>query len=459
MLVLVGLFSTATFAGTAGDISANMGGSQVREGTSSANLNVKASQVGSTKHIKDIRYKQLETIQRYYNPKCDADAKAELAFVLKEFESTKLSCSSRKDENCFSLTDGLDIEKLVNELSTQDLPTPCESALTYSLLSNLVKRLEDGIPKSREIQGRFPIFGTVSSNEPNAMAVPGETEDSYLVVFNREMFVFVHEFTKLYFQSFGYKKTDKHVGYSWERAELEKRLKEQPEITKTLATVTLRLVVGGESPHNATVKIDARYADLIPRLVESVELFALAHEYAHVFLRHKRNNDRVANVGGVSVFNRSEENEVEADILGHLMHITVIGENASDPIASAFEIWGADMLFTMIEIIEDAKTIVSQQRAEAASHPPAQLRRAMIRANIDRMREKNKTFASFDFGRAFHDVAEFLWANSRAQFVSMYQAQASNASKPKNSVSLGRCPSCADDKTSVLDGRNNTSSK
>jgi hypothetical protein len=162
-------------------------------------------------------------------------------------------------------------------------------------------------------------------------------------------------------------------------------------------------------------------------LRDSVQLFALGHEYGHILKGHLGQQRPAAGLGGPREADPEElawsnQEEVEADAQGLSLSVAA-GQSRGHDLPIGF--LGADFYFTMTHVLERAISVLRHGHenvsADATTHPPPVLRRMILRHVLSRHRTP-QVDAAIGLGENMEQVVEMLWQDLRPRLVDAYRA-------------------------------------
>lgn len=231
-------------------------------------------------------------------------------------------------------------ERMAKELDTLTLPTRYENAQWYSVISKLNHRLMAVINKEYPNFNSRILFGTIPTTSVNAstIMVPGSTDR--IVLFNEDLFDATYSLTKVLIQTLDWKETS----LSYKKEKVHKKVKD-PEVNKRFLEIMLWYLKMSSNSSLGSYFLEPGQMKMAIVLTRSMELFALAHEYAHIILGHSPRNDKE--------FAYNWLQEFDADDLGfQLMFMTIMDSGVKEE--KAFGRWGALLMLGIMDIFERA---------------------------------------------------------------------------------------------------------
>jgi hypothetical protein len=160
-----------------------------------------------------------------------------------------------------------------------------------------------------------PRFGTLPAGTLNARTVAVPNSDSHLTVVNSELFGFCYEYLKVGLKTVGFRAN----GQTLEMSYGEKVFNEGPRHDRDLLVRLSKLLE--DTVNHRRIQSHAPPAEyeqpLLMRMVDVMEFFLVAHEYAHVALGHVSSNTVAFHTYGVNrplrVLRRTWGQEAAAD--------------------------------------------------------------------------------------------------------------------------------------------------
>lgn len=386
-------------------------------------------------------------------PRSAAGESADAASLISELMDTRTGLVGR--EQLEALRAGL----LRNEeLLAGTTVSQYENARTIQSLHKLADRVERsgralGFPMPER-----PLLGTLPTGRVNVMTLLVPATREHLVLFESEFLGFAHLSAKAVAEVLPYRLSPEGgAAFSLEPARVRERLDQHPESAHRfgrLARAYLETGVPYNAPRYTQDPVRNTWAMM---LCESVELFALGHEYGHILEGHLGQQRPAARLGGPDMDAPEElawtrQEEFQADAKGLSLSVAAMRSRGYDlPIAFL----GADFYFTMTHVMERAISVLrhghengpdgddvqrpsllrrmigrqglkkprgdKQPSTGAVTHPPSVLRRLMLRAVLAR-ENTPRIGAAIELGQNMERVMDMLWSDLRPRLLDAHRA-------------------------------------
>ncbi len=321
------------------------------------------------------------------------------------------------------------------------LSTKYEDPTFYFVLNRLSGMIEEGI-KSNKVSfnspivsldhlketGKFPLLGSWFTNEINATSVKMQSSnDDYLIIFHTDLYNFCYLSSKLIAMvTSNIQTTKKHeslqeyiqndCGAITEN--IEKRLQDNPIIIDRFVNLLSNFVNYGSVGLSQEYTPEEWYIDNTVLYTDTLELFILGHEYAHIICGHLESSSTTAALVGPnetiteSVYDHTAEFEADVNGLG-----LMLGAIPTNKILLPYALCGPTIFFHFDDILERTKTLLQNgsehvSETDYESHP-----RPLVR--LDRLRQEIKNIpGSSIWGDSLlqpsymiDKVTEALWGN------------------------------------------------
>ena len=164
-------------------------------------------------------------------------------------------------------------------------PSEFEDPGSYRLLSRQVGDVDKARAALKLPLSTRPCFGTLPIPTVNARVARLGSEARPYIVVNRSLFGFVHEMTKLALLTveFSRAKPPAVMNMSFGPDAYERQLSRFPEIRERMADLVSEYLGG---PRARPLLLGPEYDPLLVAADDGAELFAIAHEYAHLIHNH-----------------------------------------------------------------------------------------------------------------------------------------------------------------------------
>jgi hypothetical protein len=251
------------------------------------------------------------------------------------------------------------------------------------------------------------------------MTIRAEAGD-FAIVFQRELFNFVNLLSKIVSYALPLKEADHEATAVYTSNEaIERRLAEDDTCARRLHELLKAYLVAGDTLSAPQYFLADEWRPPAAALLASMELFVVGHEAAHILGGHF---DGQLSTGAVPFSPEIDEvqwswmQEFDADVLGLSLSMTNLRDNGIPPSASY---WGADLFFTIDDIVSDVLLMWSFGGVGVASetHP----------ASAERVKNLRRAIRPISDAAAggplyFAELADWilrrLWAEVRPHFAS-----------------------------------------
>lgn len=309
----------------------------------------------------------------------------------------------------------------------EERPSRLESVLSYSILSGLAGRIEETARGTQLALKEWPIFGTLPIQQLNAMAIRVPRSSDCIIAFQEGVFTFVNLVSKVVAACFPFKHMeDGGVEFSTDPIDIERNIDRAPEpIARFKQFVDAYVLVGDPAAAEQYI-IDEPARTLGGWLLDSAELFLMSHEYAHLVQGHLADRTvQTEKVGReIEVFERLQEQEVEADFVGLQLSMATMTRTRGTDLSISFA--GTYLLFAVMELVDRAvSTLVPELKPsspEADPHPLPDLRRAYLVLALEKMTGSEAAEAAYQLAEQVRTVVEKLWERIEPHYQGMREA-------------------------------------
>jgi hypothetical protein len=332
--------------------------------------------------------------------------------------------------------DGADLVRIEVEKNLAEArahrPSRYQHAGTYSIIDRLAQRIEETASLNDIDLPPRPVFGTLPLGQFNAMAIHVPRTSEYLIVFQDGVFGFLNLLSKCVAASFPHEgRESDSVSFSVHPSDVVKLLERDGEPLRRFQQFVDAYVLRGD-PHDAEQYLLSGPSGAVSSLLlDSAELFAMGHEYAHVIAGHLTEAPMPhAGLGsGVETIPRQVEQEVEADILGLRLSVATMARTRR--VDASLAVFGAYLLFSAIEVVDRAvETLypgVRPSASEHETHPPPDMRRAYLEPVLANMTDEEAAGAAAQLGEQVHFILDALWERSVPHFAALRNSGAAPA--------------------------------
>lgn len=362
----------------------------------------------------DPAYRKLEQLQRQRNA-CSPMSMEELVVKAKH----------TLDEDCATAEHNWMCKEAYQSLETlrkEPAVTRCESAAEtmgmrlFAIKLNMVLRKE-GITAQ-------PRLGALRTGTINGVNIQGASADQSLVLMNPDLVRVHHEIVRFVTGLFDIYEKDRRGTLQFTMELAAQRVAENPEHARYIGRLLDAVIQGQSLPYSPDLRApldehslyrNTVHERMVKALSEEAENFVVAHEYAHVVLRHRpRAVESTAILAGdesLPVAIPAAEDELGADRLGQEYWYKVLKLSDLDEIVLRLYPCVPEMLMTTARLLE-----LDRQRL---GYPA---RRGEVSANDRRMRLRSfNTKGQYlcnnqpgDFGEIYHHAAMVGWLAIRS---------------------------------------------
>jgi hypothetical protein len=309
------------------------------------------------------------------------------------------------------------VDSLVNETTSK-----YENPFMIKILRTRAAELEFAARKRNVPFPVPPLLGTLPHGEVNArtLLVPGTNQ--HIVLFESEMFLFLHLVAKAVAQvvpAFIDADGRLHV-LAGDHA--RESIAAEPGLARRFTEVLLFYATTGQ-PGRATPYIQQPDKEVLTdKLRTGMELFVLGHEYGHVQCGHLGERKAAADLGGDDAPEEmlySWIEEIQADGVGFGL---AIQPALVDGLGIDLMVAAADLYFTVLDLFDRAMQLLRAGNEDvpiSATHPPHLVRRdGMEKALRARYGDDDRIFA---LSIHLRNVAHLLWEQARPELLRLHQ--------------------------------------
>lgn len=331
-----------------------------------------------------------------------------------------------------------EIDKLREELikeargAEREMPTRFEIPAFYSILLNLAEEIEGAAKDlSFPIPVR-PLLGTLPTGEVNACTIPVPESNEYIVAFMPQICVFMCLLSKAAIRVVRFDNLKNRFRFlPTKNADIEKKIVENPDIVQRFQEAILAYLLDGWPASAPQYILAEPHQTATTYLLHPAELFVMGHEYGHITRGHL-STGRIGTVTmgeeEVQKINYDWSQEFEADHRGLELMAQANQTRRGTDLALSF--WGADFLFSCMEVIERGLSILHTGKEERLpevkdekdlielmknypSHPPTPMRRAKLRMDLIRSLPGDPSEGAIELGMTIEKIVEVLWERTR----------------------------------------------
>jgi len=304
------------------------------------------------------------------------------------------------------------------------IPTPYEDPTWYRTMLELSQKIEQAAEEAGMPIPHRPVLGTLPTGQINAMTIRVPGSNDFLILFEWQLFLFALLLSKAVCRALPFAKDDKGLSFSTNMKDVQQRVDADPSVVGRFAEVVIAYAVTGLPSRAPQYFAEAEYNVLANQLLNSVELFAMGHEYGHVISGHLsgETNGTTPQISGAEdaeELDYSWMQEHEADLVG----ASLMMRSLSSEWDAAFSYWGADFFFSAIDIMDRAVSVLKGQMetpSKLSSHPPSEYRRELLREMLPRMIGDSHAASALQMSEAVHNISELLWERTAPRIVELY---------------------------------------
>lgn len=312
-------------------------------------------------------------------------------------------------------------ERMFEEQLNRATPTIYEDPATYFILTALATEAEAAANTLGLTAQSPPAWGTLPTMVANATAIAVPGVSRHIVAIDQGLFVFAHEFSKTVALAMPFVgQMGRRIAFSSDTSAIDRRLDESTDVQSRFRTLVLSHVQSGSPIGAVSDPIPEPYLTLAGFIRDSLELFIVSHEYAHVALGHLSEASPTASVLSgktVQVVAFNWQQETQADVVGLTIMLQATVKRRW-PLAMSF--WGADSFFACADVLDRSVSLVrygtEEESLATATHPPAAMRRQSIREALGSVTEgwpKDEVEGAVAFADAISHITQRLWAATK----------------------------------------------
>lgn len=320
-------------------------------------------------------------------------------------------------------------------LKNLELPTQYQTHGDYFLMNYFANRIEKSIDsirlkgtnkewRLRDLSLNFtrPIFGTLPTGDIQAVTYGLKGSNEYLIVFESDLFHFCNLLSKIIARALPFDRiTDgERTEFSTDIDKIRKNIEYNNEILQRFQELIIAYLIKGKVVRAPQYYLKAPYTMIAENLRDSMELFVMGHEYAHILLNHLKGKESFAQVldfeSAYNIIFKWEE-EFEADSLGLLLMIGAMKNIGYD---NSLSYWGAECFCSGYEVIEKGKSILrtgtdefywrkGKKDGPVGDHPPAETRRTKLRE----MMKIHFDEKPINLSKIVEEIIKILWEKTR----------------------------------------------
>jgi hypothetical protein len=276
----------------------------------------------------------------------------------------------------------------------------------FLVLSNLVEKIETVVDTFKNIKNKKKIlFGSLSTGDVNGVAIDFRNPEYSIVLIDDGVLGFANLLSKSIAHAFPMKSNAEGLQFSTDIELVKERIAGSSDLSFRLTDLILAYIISGNPHHARPYPPQKEYAGLSSVWRESMELFILGHEYGHVRLGHLDSQLKaMIHHDGYDEIPASWQQEFEADHFGLIVTLACLAKNGISP---SLGYAGIEAFFFGLGLLE--QTLSQFFEVEfvdegSSTHPPASLRREMLRRGLADYLEESERDAAIELARVFEAV-------------------------------------------------------
>ncbi len=315
------------------------------------------------------------------------------------------------------------------------IPTKFENPFYYNVLISIQSEIVNAIVSLDEYKNNPYInniyVGTLPSGLVNARAVAVPGSENKLILFDNEFFTFASLFAKVVARAIGPMKSN-ISNFSISRESIILNLTKDDDTPKRLVELIYMFFVNGKPGSASAYTLEDEYFYMSELLRNSLESFAMGHEYGHIISGHlsDKTNTHETNFGDnkANEFNKSWEDEYVADFHGAILSSTALQSNSlslgNSFIGFDFFMMAATFIERCISVLNRGSVVnlVLFPEMSADSHPPAALRMRTFHERLTKNIPESTHFQALDFGKSISNAIDVLWFGVAVPFLRILHA-------------------------------------
>lgn len=305
--------------------------------------------------------------------------------------------------------------ELRTELSDLHLPSSRDELFTHSIVKLTSEEVERACVALGITLRKGVSYGATPSLELEASYHPVPFTEAGVVTLSQGFIVFCSHISKMFALSAVHEQRDEGTVVSFDPKRMFKRIGSDPDL-KYLWIETLGAYGFGSGPSNIKRRLIAYPASVTHvQLLNAMEIFAVAHEYAHHAGSHGKRK-----MAKKEPDEANKREELEADRVAHVI-TRYIGFKTDPKNVYALSGAGAVLLLKSLEYVRCARQIFrtgNDDLPELATHPSTAER---IAAFDDSELQKEDQEYSRKLREMFIEIIDAVWTKLKPLYVEMYR--------------------------------------
>ena len=316
-------------------------------------------------------------------------------------------------DNKIELTENDVKSSAFNSISEKVILTKYELPISFSILKSLFEKIQATAENTTIKITKTPYIGTSLSKEYNAFACKVPNTNDNVIIFESELFTLANLTAKLIASCLpDFKITKESVLFSFEVTRIKEHIKNDKNLKNRFSDFIQNAIYLGEPNKTQQYFLDKTYQRLHYELLNSLELFVVAHEYGHISAGHLENTNNVKSITNEnerSIILPDWEEEYEADEIGLFLLLNSLDKESMFP----FSYLGPELFFTILDLDERACSLYSEGKEKRIldneTHPPSFERRNKIRNLLKKNIPKNHLESYLVASKFLENIIELLW--------------------------------------------------
>lgn len=281
----------------------------------------------------------------------------------------------------------------ISEVECKPLPTKWQDYIQYSRVESIkfLLALRRGRIYAADII-RLRI-GTMPTGKVNANAYLASGPGSYVVIINHELFPFVERVAELLLASMSISETGGGLAVAHDREQIRQRLAGDRAILSGFANAVASMLKVSHVEADS-VPLEGPYRKLAAALSSAVTRWVVAHEAIHVMKDHvgalSKGQNLVVQGQQTSVFTLSQKQEIEADINGQLLAVSLVSGAGKDRDIMAISTAGAVLYLLMDHQLRAFGSKLKLPSSPDSAHPDPLVRLEAIRQTNEAISSRYK---------------------------------------------------------------------
>jgi hypothetical protein len=300
-----------------------------------------------------------------------------------------------------------------------------ESLAWYTIMRDLSENIFSIIPSLRIELRNMAFFGSLSTGDVNAMAIPVPNSKKKIVVFEDQIFILCNTICKIVALSIPYIRVtngQNRAIFLEDLDEIEKHVLRHKHIKRLFKDLLFSYLFKGEPGFGEKFLINPPSNLILDSIRLSMETFVMCHELAHIQLRHTGDYLRVSNFKTSRELKEQRNSwtkEYQADARGLALSRMIFDESKN----RAMYYLGAHLFFSFndilnksIMIVRNGKEITPKYILQKQSHPPPMQRLLHLKKGLKGSHGKKCINASLITER----ILKVLWESTKNSLHAKY---------------------------------------